>query len=89
MSKGMHHLGLATHDMEKTLEFYEDVLGFPAVVCEMIEPESGGAIRHAFFGSSLGRDSETLGSVFPRFSNREIWSDEQGFRRPKSISQPG
>ncbi len=40
-------------------------------------------------GSLLGRDSETLGSVFPRFSNREIWSDEQGFRRPKSISQPG
>ncbi|MGH0031887.1 MAG: VOC family protein [Myxococcota bacterium] len=49
MSRGFHHLGLATHDMEKTLAFYEDVLGFPAVVCEMIEPETGGAIRHAFF----------------------------------------
>ena len=37
MGKGIHHIGLATHDMEKTIAFYEDVLGFPAAVCEMIE----------------------------------------------------
>jgi catechol 2,3-dioxygenase-like lactoylglutathione lyase family enzyme len=49
MNRGIHHIGLATHDMESTLDFYENVLGFPAVVCEMIEPENGGAIRHAFF----------------------------------------
>ncbi|MBW2291254.1 MAG: VOC family protein [Deltaproteobacteria bacterium] len=49
MNRGIHHIGLATHDMEGTLDFYEKVLGFPAVVCEMIEPENGGAIRHAFF----------------------------------------
>jgi catechol 2,3-dioxygenase-like lactoylglutathione lyase family enzyme len=54
MPKGMHHLGLATHDMETTLDFYENVLGFPAVVCEMIEPEAGGAIRHAFFDAGNG-----------------------------------
>lgn len=51
---GIHHLGLATHDMEATLEFYEQVLGMPAVVCEMIEPETGGAIRHAFFDAGDG-----------------------------------
>ena len=38
--RGMHHLGLATHDMEATLDFYENVLGFPARVCEMIQPET-------------------------------------------------
>jgi catechol 2,3-dioxygenase-like lactoylglutathione lyase family enzyme len=54
MSKGMHHIGLATHDMEKTLAFYEGVLGFPAVVCEMIHPENGGAIRHAFLDAGSG-----------------------------------
>jgi len=53
-NKGMHHVGLATHDMEKTIAFYEDVLGFRAVVCEMIEPEGGGAIRHAFFDAGNG-----------------------------------
>jgi catechol 2,3-dioxygenase-like lactoylglutathione lyase family enzyme len=52
--KGMHHLGLATHDMDKTLEFYENVLGFRASVCEMIEPEAGGAIRHAFLDCGNG-----------------------------------
>jgi catechol 2,3-dioxygenase-like lactoylglutathione lyase family enzyme len=50
----MHHLGLATHDMEATLDFYENVLGFPARVCELIEPETGGVIRHAFLDAGRG-----------------------------------
>ena len=54
MNRGLHHIGVATHDMESTLDFYENVLGFPAVVCEMIEPEGGGAIRHAFFDAGGG-----------------------------------
>ena len=54
MNRGIHHIGLATHDMEATLDFYESTLGFPAVVCEMIEPETGGAIRHAFFDVGEG-----------------------------------
>ena len=54
MNRGLHHIGVATHDMESTLDFYEKVLGFPAVVCEMIEPEGGGAIRHAFFDAGGG-----------------------------------
>ena len=54
MAKGLHHLGLATHDMESTLAFYEEVLGFPAVVCELIELEGGGVIRHAFFDVGNG-----------------------------------
>ena len=54
MNRGLHHIGVATHDMERTLDFYENVLGFAAVVCEMIEPEGGGAIRHAFFDVGNG-----------------------------------
>jgi catechol 2,3-dioxygenase-like lactoylglutathione lyase family enzyme len=54
MNQGIQHIGLATHDMESTLDFYENVLGFPAVVCETIEPETGGAIRHAFFDVGAG-----------------------------------
>ncbi len=53
-SRGIHHLGLATHDMEATLDFYENVLGFSARVCEMIEPETGGNIRHAFLDIGQG-----------------------------------
>ena len=54
MNRGIHHIGVATHDMEGTLDFYENILGFPAVVCEMIEPETGGAVRHAFFDVGEG-----------------------------------
>jgi catechol 2,3-dioxygenase-like lactoylglutathione lyase family enzyme len=52
--KGIHHIGIATHDMEATTAFYEDVLGFRAVVCEVIELERGGVIRHAFFDAGSG-----------------------------------
>jgi len=52
--KGLHHVGLATHDMEKTLAFYEDVLGFRAVACEKIELETGGCNRHAFIDTGNG-----------------------------------
>ena len=53
-NQGMHHIGIATHDMEATLAFYEGVVGFPTVVCEMIEPKNGGAIRHAFIDTGEG-----------------------------------
>lgn len=52
--RGVHHIGLGTHDMEATLRFYEGVLGFPARVCELIEPEAGGVIRHAFLDVGEG-----------------------------------
>ncbi len=51
---GMHHLGLATHDMEATLDFYENILGFETRVCDLLEPESGGTIRHAFMDMGQG-----------------------------------
>jgi catechol 2,3-dioxygenase-like lactoylglutathione lyase family enzyme len=53
-NQGVHHLGLATHDMEATLAFYEDVLGFETRVCDMIRPEAGGVIRHAFLDAGNG-----------------------------------
>lgn len=47
-NRGVHHLGLATHDMEATLAFYEDVLGFETRVCDLMQAKGGGVIRHAF-----------------------------------------
>jgi len=32
MLRGVHHVSLTVHDMDKMLEFYEEVLGFPQVV---------------------------------------------------------
>lgn len=51
---GMHHVGLATHDMEATLDFYENILGFETRVCDVLKPAGGGTIRHAFMDVGQG-----------------------------------
>ena len=40
--KGFSHIGLSTLDMDKTRDFYENVLGFKAVRCDIITVEAGG-----------------------------------------------
>ena len=52
--KGFSHLGLSTLDLDKTRDFYEHVLGFRAVRCDIIRVKEGGRIRHIFFDT--GRD---------------------------------
>jgi catechol 2,3-dioxygenase-like lactoylglutathione lyase family enzyme len=52
--KGFSHIGLSTLDLDKTRHFYESVLGFPAVRCDIIKVREGGQIRHIFFDT--GRD---------------------------------
>ena len=52
--KGFSHIGLSTLDLDRTRDFYENVLGFPAVRCDIIKVAEGGRIRHIFFDT--GRD---------------------------------
>jgi catechol 2,3-dioxygenase-like lactoylglutathione lyase family enzyme len=52
--KGFSHIGLSTLDLDATREFYENVLGFKAVRCDIIKVKEGGRIRHVFFDT--GRD---------------------------------
>ena len=52
--KGFSHIGLSTLDLDKTRDFYENVLGFKAVRCDIITVKEGGRIRHVFFDT--GRD---------------------------------
>lgn len=53
-NKGFSHIGLSTLDMDKTRDFYENVLGFKAVRCDIIKIKEGGHVRHVFF--DVGRD---------------------------------
>jgi catechol 2,3-dioxygenase-like lactoylglutathione lyase family enzyme len=53
-NKGFSHLGLSTLDLDKTRDFYENVLKFKAVRCDIIKVKEGGHIRHIFFDT--GRD---------------------------------
>ena len=52
--KGFSHVGLSTLDLDATRDFYENVLGFKAVRCDVIKVKEGGQIRHIFFDT--GRD---------------------------------
>jgi catechol 2,3-dioxygenase-like lactoylglutathione lyase family enzyme len=52
--KGFSHIGLSTLDLDRTRDFYENVLGFKAVRCDVIKVKEGGRIRHIFFDT--GRD---------------------------------
>jgi catechol 2,3-dioxygenase-like lactoylglutathione lyase family enzyme len=52
--KGFSHIGLSTLDLDATRDFYENVLGFPAVRCDILRVREGGRIRHIFFDT--GRD---------------------------------
>jgi len=52
--KGFSHIGLSTLDLDKTRDFYENVLRFKAVRCDILKVKEGGQIRHVFFDT--GRD---------------------------------
>ncbi len=44
MLKRLHHVGIAVKDLDATLAFYRDVLGFP---CVFREPSAGGDVETA------------------------------------------
>jgi catechol 2,3-dioxygenase-like lactoylglutathione lyase family enzyme len=53
-NRGFSHIGLSTHDLDATREFYEGVLKFKAVRCDILKIKEGGQVRHIFFDT--GRD---------------------------------
>ena len=52
--KGFSHIGLSTLDLDRTRDFYENVLKFKAVRCDILKIKEGGQVRHIFFDT--GRD---------------------------------
>jgi catechol 2,3-dioxygenase-like lactoylglutathione lyase family enzyme len=62
-NKGFSHIGLSTHNLDRTKAFYEDVLGFKAVVADKLNIREGGCLRHVFF--DVGRD-QLLAFMEPR-----------------------
>jgi catechol 2,3-dioxygenase-like lactoylglutathione lyase family enzyme len=55
MARGWSHIGLSTNDLDATRAFYEGVLGFPAVRCDILPVAEGGEIRHIFFDTGNGQ----------------------------------
>jgi catechol 2,3-dioxygenase-like lactoylglutathione lyase family enzyme len=60
---GFSHVGLSTLDLDRTRDFYENVLGFKAVRCDIMRIAEGGQIRHIFFDTG---DGQLLAFMEPR-----------------------
>lgn len=59
---GFNHLGLATLDMDGTIEFYVQTLGFPIVRFDRFDVAEGGHVRHVFMDTG---DGELLSFIEP------------------------
>jgi len=51
-ARGVHHVALISHDVERTVEFYQDLLEFP--LTEMFENRDYGGSTHFFFDIGNG-----------------------------------
>ena len=51
-ARGLHHTALISHDVERTVRFYQDVLGFP--MTELIENRDYPGSSHFFFDIGNG-----------------------------------
>ncbi len=54
VNRGLSHVGLSTHDLERTLEFYEQILGFNPVRADITRIKEGGELRHVFLDTGQG-----------------------------------
>jgi catechol 2,3-dioxygenase-like lactoylglutathione lyase family enzyme len=61
VARGVHHLALLCSDVERTIRFYQDVLGFPLV--ELFENRDYKGSTHLFF--DLGHDNTLAFFDFP------------------------
>lgn len=52
---GFSHVGVSTHDMDATIEFYEGVLGFRRVVEDRTTIREGGTLRQVYFDVGQGQ----------------------------------
>ena len=61
VARGVHHLALLCSDVERTINFYQDLLGFPLV--ELFENRDYKGSTHLFF--DLGHDNTLAFFDFP------------------------
>jgi catechol 2,3-dioxygenase-like lactoylglutathione lyase family enzyme len=54
MKTGVHHLGLATLDLDRTVDFWTRKLDCKVAWADIIEPTEGGKIKHVFMDTGDG-----------------------------------
>jgi len=62
-NSGFSHIGLSTRDMDATIDFYEEILGFSCVGKNRITIEEGGYLNQAVFDIGDGQFVAFLESI--------------------------
>src|SRR5262249_1785809 len=83
-NKGWSHVSLGTLDMDATRAFYEGVLGFKAVRCDIIDVKEGGQIRHIFFDTGA---KQLLAFMDPRGVPGAPVEFDGGLNRPLGMPE--
>ena len=68
--QGVHHLALICRDVEETIQFYQEFLGFPLV--ELVENRDYGGVTEAATGRACtkGQEADGRGRRRPREDHR-------------------
>lgn len=82
--KGWSHVNLATLDLNATRAFYEGILGFKAVRCDVIKVKEGGEIRHVFFDTG---DKQLISFMEPRGVPGVPVEFDGGLNRPLGLPE--
>jgi len=85
MNRGYGHIGLATRDMDGTVAFYRDILGFPVVRYDHIEIDPKGSMRHVFLDCGNGQLISFLGPE--QVDTIEPWETgiNEGLKTPRGF----
>ena len=67
--RGVHHVGLATLDIDRTVDFYKNKMGWEIAWADVIEPPEGSGRSGA--SNSLSGKQPTSAALI---SGRRIWS---------------
>ncbi|MEC9272123.1 MAG: VOC family protein [Chloroflexota bacterium] len=76
-TRGINHLAMVTNDMEKTVRFYRDIMGFPLVAAIGNNP-NGLRARHYFFETGPN-------STIAFF----VWEGAEDFHTPAGLEATG
>ena len=83
--RGVHHLALIAKDVEETIRFYQDFLGFPLV--ELVENRDYRGSSHFFF--DIGNRNLLGFFDFPGHDHPDVPGDDRRRPAPRAVHHAG
>ena len=84
-ARGVHHVALLCSDVERTIRFYQGLLGFP--LAELFENRDYKGSTHLFF--DLGHDNTLAFFDFPDLGPQAVLRSARRVPPPRDLGRPG